>query len=115
MSYADATYYTSEFKGTVIPAEVLEKYLMLASHSVDTVTYRRIPLFTLTSYQESQVKMATCFQAEYLYTYGESIEANIQNYSIGDVSLSYSDKIDKRYSRQMLDYLKPTGFLSRLL
>ena len=40
--YADTAYYAEVYKGSIVPAEDLEKMLKQASRHIDSLTYNRI-------------------------------------------------------------------------
>lgn len=109
--YADQTYYTTIFRGTLIPSEQLDSYLQRASDDIDQLTLYRIPgkggAEELTAFQLEQVKKAVCFQAEYLYNLEEFPEG-LESYSLNGTSLKVKKKL---YSAKTVATLKPTGLL----
>jgi len=116
VGYVDSTYYTTTYKGTQIPSDEVEFYLVKASDSIDQLTSLRIAargFETLSAFQQRYIKMATCVQAEHLYNNEDILSNNLGGYSVGDVSVSLKEGIDLRYSRQALEYLLPTGFMYR--
>lgn len=87
--YADYTYYTSEYGGTLISSEPLfNKYSKRASAYIDAFTYGR-----LTS--ENKIKYATlpeccCEIAEYLFVISEQKQnGDIKSESIDGYSVTY--------------------------
>lgn len=114
--YADAEYYKNIFRGVTVPDAELDSYLQQASDSIDQATYCRINgkgFENLTAFQQSQVKMATCHQAEYLYNMGDIIDTaqSLQGYNVGGNSVSI--KQVSPYSVKALNSLKSTGLLYR--
>ena len=92
MNYVDASFYKDTFKGTLIPDDVLEHRLMMASHDIDSLTYNRIVkkgIDNLTPFQKEMVKKSICLHAEFLHQYGEFIESPISGYSAGTTSVTF--------------------------
>lgn len=115
MPYADVTFYKNIYKGNVVPDEQLPKYLERASDSIDVITYQRLGGRSLSTFQEKQVRMAVCYQVDYLFQYETILELNPTSYSIGDVSVAMDKYGGKLYSKQMLECLRTTGFMNRYL
>lgn len=117
MSYVDSTFYKNSYKGNCIPDAELDSYLQKASDSIDQLTYYRISkeggFSRLTTFQQGAVKLAVCTQADHLYTYGDIPSPNMAGYSINGNSVSFGSNVDLRYSRQAIDYLKPTNLMYR--
>ena len=95
MPYADVTYYKNVYKGNIVPDSDIEKYLQRASDSVDIVTFMRLKDLSLGEFQETRVKMAVCYQADYLYQYENFLDLGAKGYSIGDVSVSLPYRLQK--------------------
>lgn len=118
MTYADATYYKTEFYGVEIGTEELERLLARASEKIDEATYNRSRHFdSLSDYEKEMVKKATCAEAEALFTYGE-YDVNLSGYSIGDVSISMSNDAgcnNGLISNKAFKYLKNTRLFNRVL
>ncbi len=94
MVYADADYYSLEYKGTEIPAEELDKALQTASMHIDTLTYNRIVgrgFSNLTPFQQDIIKRVCCMQAEFEQENAELINSVLKNYAINGVSMSFGD------------------------
>ena len=126
MSYADSTFYIDTYGGTTIPVtppELIGSQLRLASRAVDAATMYRIRDFDeLTAFQQLQVKLGVCAQADYSFQYGalSSLLGLTGSYSIGDVSMS--GKSESGLSAEAEHYqlcdeaiklLMPTGLLNR--
>ncbi|MBP3543285.1 MAG: hypothetical protein J6J86_03555, partial [Lachnospiraceae bacterium] len=63
--YVDSDYYVNEYKGSIIPAEELEKALRQASRHIDSLTYNRIVgqgFSNLTQFQQEVIKEVCCQQ-----------------------------------------------------
>jgi len=92
--YADATYYATDYKGTLIPSTDCEKALKLASRHIDALTYNRIVargFETLTDFQQETIQEVCCQLADFEYTNQDVIESVIQSYSINGVSMSFGN------------------------
>lgn len=117
MSYADITYYKTVYNGTTVPDAKLGEFLAQASDDIDQLSYSEIVkgggFNLLTPFQQRQVQMATCFQADHLYNYGDMVGSILKGYSAGDNSVQFGGNQDIRYSRRVLDYLTPTNLLYR--
>lgn len=121
MAYTDASFYKTEYGGTVIPDEALATHLSRASDQIDALTYNRIRgrggLDNLSCYQQECVKKAVCAQAEFNAQYGAYADMPLTGYSIGDVSLSFvTEKVNGvATTRDVLNYLGQTGLTSRVV
>jgi len=92
--YADAEYYSTEFQGSVIPSNELDKALKNASRHVDSLTYNRIVakgFDNLTEFQRDIIQDVCCQMAEFEYTNRDIIESVMQSYSINGVSMSFGN------------------------
>jgi hypothetical protein len=114
--YADATFYTESYFGKLIPADDLDSYLTKASDAVDQLTLYRITqkggIDQLTVFQQRQVKLAVCAQADFKYGLQEMPDW-VQSYSVGSVSVSKNDKTSTEYSSAATQYLRPTNLMYR--
>lgn len=126
MSYADSTFYIDDYGGSTIPTaslELLEDQLKQATRAIDSATMHRIQDFDqLTPFQQMQVGLATCAQADYNYKYGSlsSMLGLMGSYSIGDVSMSGKSEASRsaesqhyRLCEEAIDFLRPTNLLAR--
>ena len=91
--YVTSEYYSSEFKGTSIPSDSIDRYLKLASEKIDSITFNRIVRIgfnNLTVFQQEKIKEAVCYQAEYIFTNGFNDEEkeDISSYSVLDISVN---------------------------
>lgn len=114
MAYTDSGYYTDTFCGDVIPTDQQLKYLQRASDDIDSMTYNRIVqkgIDKLTVLQQVQIQKAVCYQAEYLYQYGDMAMLGVSSYNINGVSVSMG--ANNRYSTQARDALLSTNLLYR--
>lgn len=122
-SYADKDYYNNEFPGEKIITDEkeLERHLILASQKIDEITYNRIigkGFDKLTKFQQSKVKMAVCYQANYIIENG--VEANnIVGYSVLDLNISIGNNNSVASQLHVSDVayncLKQTGLTSGIL
>lgn len=93
-SYAADAYYSSEYKGSLIPPDELSKWLRNASRHIDALTYNRIVgrgFSNLTVFQQDIIREAVCAQAEFEYQNKEIFDMILQGYSINGVSMQFGD------------------------
>ena len=94
IQYATVDFYREEFGGIGFTDDdtTLAHALRMASQKVDQMTFRRIQAFAdLTPYQQKQVRLATCLQADYTDQVGTADETSgLSGYSVLDVSESYN-------------------------
>ena len=91
--YVTKGYYSNDFNGTTIPDDEIEKYLELAQEKIDSITFNRIVKIgfdNLTTFQQKKIKMAVCYQAEYIFSNGFNNEnkPDIASYSVLDISVN---------------------------
>lgn len=118
MIYVDSTYYKDTYKGTLIPDSQLDNKLELASDNIDSLTYNNIVAAgfdTLTQFQQDKVKKAVCFQADFLYQYGDYINLPVNSFSAGSISLNLGNGSNISVPREVIHYLKQTGLTNRVL
>lgn len=92
--YADSSYYTAEYKGSIIQEDVLEKALKQASRHIDALTYNRIVgrgISNLTDFQQEIIKECCCELADFECENEDMIESVLQNYGINGVSMSFGE------------------------
>lgn len=92
VSYADTSYYLTEYHGETIPEDELEKTLKQASRHIDTLTYNRIVgrgISSLTGFQQDIIKECCCEMADFEYENAEVLQSILQSYSINGVSMSF--------------------------
>lgn len=92
--YVDASYYSGEYQGTVIPEDELNKALKQASRHVDALTYNRIVgrgISSFTDFQQDIIKECCCELADFEYENADYIENVLQNYGINGVSMSFGE------------------------
>lgn len=120
--YVDSAYYKDSYKGTIIPEDVLEQRLMLASHDIDSLTYNRIVRTSfdkLTKFQQSIIKKSVCMHADFIYQFGDYINSPISGYSAGTISVSFKDlniagQNGVMTTKSTFAMLKQTGLTVRL-
>lgn len=122
--YATVEYYENDFEGTLIPDDDIEKCLKEASEKIDSITFNRIVKIgfdNLTPFQQEKIKMAVCYQAEYIYDNGFNGEnkSDIASYSVLDISVSVGSKEAKTkaekecMSEMAYDLINKTGLSTR--
>lgn len=122
MSYVTAEEYTQTYKGTLIPEELLEQKLEIASLDIDALTFNRIvrdEFTNLTEYQQKMVKQAVCSHADFIFQYGDYLNLPISGFSAGSTSLSFqqgniSGQNGITTSREVMSSLRGTNLTSRL-
>lgn len=111
--YATLEFYKSIYRGSSIPDEKIQDILERASSDVDIITRRSIHKLggfdNLSEYEKTQVQMATCHQADHLYTKADV--AGLSSYSIGDVSVSFGST--EKYDKDCMQYLNSTRLTYR--
>ena len=112
--YADETFYKEVYFGKVIPDADLDSFLSRASDAVDQLTFFNIPkkggIDELTSFQQRQVRIAVCEQADFMYGVQE-MPTWVQSYSVGSVSVSRKNDASARYSQNAIAYLRVTNLM----
>jgi hypothetical protein len=92
MEYADFTYYTDTFKGTVLTADNADHFLQLASRQANNMTRGRISgigFDNLSLFRQLSIQDVVCEQAEFLYQNEDVLQTYLQQYSINGVSMSF--------------------------
>lgn len=121
-AYVDAQYYKDNSKG-MIPDDVLEQRLIMASHEIDSLTYNRINKLgfeNLTTFQKEIVKKSVCAHADFLYEYGDFLNLPLSGYSAGMTSVSFSstavvEQNGITTTNGVQSILKQTGLIVRLI
>ena len=113
MGYVTIEFYKNTFHGNSIPDDNLQNMLDRASTDIDMLTRMKIKKFggfdKLSEFEQHQVQMAACHQAEYVYT--KASMKGLSSYSIGDVSVSFD--ISKEYDEKCVMYLNTTNLMYR--
>ena len=94
MSYVDYEYYEGVFNGQLDEMTAI-RLLDEASDDIDKLTYGRIRkkgFDNLTEFQQSRIKKAICYQAEFNNSYGDYINMPISGFSAGAISMSFKDE-----------------------
>lgn len=115
--YAEREFYTSVYRGDVIPSDKHDKFNQKASVYIDYITLNRVKkLETI----PDEVKFATCSVMDYMYqlTNGTGLLPlqNKTSESVGDYSVSYKQsnkEIETLYYRAAKEYLAHTGLMYR--
>ena len=123
-AYADPAYYKDNFKGILLPDDVIEKQLKQASRHIDSLTYNRIVgrgISSLTPFQQEIIKEVCCMQAEFEYENADEINTILSSYSINGVSAQFGSSwnvyMDKGIAmkRDVYAFLAQTGLCCRLV
>ena len=121
--YADTAYYAEVYKGSIVPAEDLEKMLKQASRHIDSLTYNRIVgqgFSNLTQFQQDIIREVVCQQADFEAENADEINTILQGYSINGVSAQFGSSwnvfTDKGIAmkRDTYSLLCQTGLCCRL-
>lgn len=92
VAYADAVFYKTEFGGTTIPDDQLDRALRQASQHIDTLTFNRIVgrgFSNLTEFQQGTIKEVVCLQADFEYNNADMLDNVLASYAINGVSMSF--------------------------
>lgn len=109
MAYADYSFYTTEYKGQVVPAASFEFTAARASEILDALTFGHI-----TNAGEN-VKLACCVLCDCYYTNELSHDASIKSEKVGSYDVTYADKTERNalYRNAIAWYLGNMGLLYR--
>lgn len=106
----DVLYYTTEFKGKIIPQEQIEYFLEGATYDIHTLTFNRtVNPSNLTPFQLNLIKRAICSQAEHNYLRNDVSGLNIQSISSDGSAISYAKGESTRFSRVARDLVLSSG------
>ena len=113
--YVNSEYYLNEFKGTIVPADELDKYLTLASEKIDELTFNRIVKIgfdKLTDFQKGKIQRAICLHADYICENGTEM-GQISSFAVLDINVSIDNKnsIEGQFgtNAEVYGLLKQTG------
>nr|DAE50720.1 MAG TPA: Head Tail Connector Protein [Bacteriophage sp.] len=121
--YVTADYYTSVYKGSIVPEQDLEKALRQASRHVDSLTYNRIVgqgFSSLTEFQRDVIQEVVCQQADFETENADEISTVLSGYSINSVSAKFGSSwnvfVEKGIAmkRDVYALLSQTGLCCRL-
>ena len=121
--YVTADYYTSVYKGSIVPEQDLEKALRQASRHVDSLTYNRIVgqgFSSLTEFQRDVIQEVVCQQADFDIENADEINTVLSSYSINSVSAQFGSSwnvfVEKGIAmkRDVYALLSQTGLCCRL-
>lgn len=122
-SYADESYYSDTFDGSILPDEDMARYLRQASRHIDSLTYNRIigqGFTNLTQFQQDVIREVVCQQAEFEYENADLIETVISGYSLNGASVQFGSAWNVRTQngvamrRDTYRLLEQTGLCCRL-
>ena len=115
--YADYTFYTTEYKGSLIPETAFAEQAREASAYLDYITHNRIPATELPESVMVKVKMAMCSVAEICYKQMTDETPAVSSESVGNHSKSYAvvnrgfaERQHEKLSKAKM-YLHGTGLL----
>ncbi len=119
MSYADATFYLSDYLGTDPgDSQALARYLARASDDIDLATQFQIVTVDLSAQNLALVKKANCAQAEFYVMNGDTYNDQERAESIGILSFSRNKALIQprptgSICARAQQYLEQTGLLTR--
>ena len=101
--------------------EELDLKLQLASERIDTITFNRIVglgFDNLTSFQQENIKLATCFQANHMINNFNNDLSSLSGFSVLDISVNLNEdskgKANKlNMSEEAYDFINKTGLTNR--
>lgn len=116
--YADYSFYTTEYMGSLIPETAFAGIERAASAYVDYITHNRIPASNLPESVMVKVKMAVCAVAETCYKQTTDEDSStVSSESVGNHSKSYAvvkRGFDERQHEKLINaktYLHGTGLM----
>lgn len=114
MGYATPQFYKVTYHGNSIPDADLLSTLDRASHSIDMLTRMAIKkrggFSRLSEFEQFQVQLATCHQADYIHI--KSSMEGVSSYNIGDISVSFGEAVGNHDS-ECLALLNSTRLMYR--
>lgn len=122
--YADRIFYETEFQGSSITDDSIDKFLRQASRHIDSLTYNRIVdqgFSNLTQFQQDIIKEVCCMQAEFECENADELETIFSSYSINGVSAQFGGSWNVHTAngvamkRDVYALLCQTGLCCRLL
>lgn len=120
MIYTTPDYYTNEYEGIEVNAELLSKLIKRASRDINSLTGFRIRFEEMSATNQILVQQAVCAQVEFLAINGESSSTVVDSggsFSIGSYSESSASKGSKINEQQsthaegVLNYLYSAGLM----
>lgn len=116
--YADYSFYTTEYKGSLIPETAFAGVERAASAYIDYLTHNHIVMADLPDKVQEKVKMAVCAVAETCYKQlTDEDSTTVSSESVGNHSKSYAvvkKGFDDRQREKLANaktYLHGTGLL----
>lgn len=122
-SYVIPEYYRDTYKGSIIPADDIERILRQASRHIDSLTYNRIVgrgFSNLTPFQQDVIQEVVCQQAEFEWENADEISTVLSSYSLNGASVQFGTSwnvfTDKGVAmkRDVYALLSQTGLCCRL-
>lgn len=121
--YVTPEYYLNAYKGSIVPADDLDKVLKQASRHINSLTYNRIVgrgISALTEFQQETIREVVCQQADFECENVDEINTILSSYSINGVSAQFGSSwnifTDKGIAmkRDVYALLAQTGLCCRL-
>lgn len=115
--YADYHFYTTEYKGSLIPETAFAEQAREASVYLDYITHNHIPTIALPEAVLVKVKMAMCAVAEVCYKQITDETPTVSSESVGNHSKSYAVAnkgfVERQHEKlvKAKTYLHGTGLL----
>ena len=121
--YVTKEYYFDTYGGTIVPEELLERYIRQASRHIDSLTFNRIVsqgIINMTPFQQDIIREVVCMQAEFEYQNKDIFDMILQGYSINGVSMQFGEnwnvttKKGIPMRKDVYEQLSQTGLCCRL-
>lgn len=121
--YVTKEYYFDTYGGTIVPEELLERYIRQASRHIDSLTFNRIAsqgIINMTPFQQDIIREVVCMQAEFEYQNKDIFDMILQGYSINGVSMQFGEswnvttKKGIPMRKDVYEQLSQTGLCCRL-
>lgn len=115
--YADYNFYTTEYKGSLIPETAFAGIERAAGAYIDYLTHNRISMDDLPAKVQKKVKMAVCAVADTCYKQVTDETPTVSSESVGNHSKTYAvtpRSFDERQREKLIHaktYLHGTGLL----
>lgn len=117
MIYADYSFYTENFKGSLIAESEFEYWAARASEYIDSMTFSRITSSIMTNDVAAALKIKCCCCALADVTFNAEKSSGKSAEKVGNYSVTYtttSDEVfEKARSRLVRMYLSETGLTYR--
>ena len=91
--YSNKEYYKNVYNGK-LPDSEIDEYLKKASLNITVLTFNRIIIDELSTYETKILNEVCCNQADFLYNNKELLNSLVSKYSLGDLSIDFSTDLN---------------------